>query len=445
MEKYKFYIMLLMMVWVTISCRRDDRYTVEVPVSNIVLVAPHEQVLIDLNDMAVDAYAFQWNKSENEAYSLVLSKDEMLTDPVYFDAGSNNSISIPTESLDVVASDFGFGNGAVGTVYWAVKPKNHIGIASKEVRSIQVKRLISRLLAPENQTNIKLNSEQPSSTVSFVWDTEGEDGANTYSVLFSDNKEMTGETVSIDVGAVNSAGITHGQLQDVFIQYANHPFKVKRIFWNVKRNQDNVMLARSGAAVDIDPMLIFRDVRGDEVITYKVAKIVYSDGRQQYWLAENLRATKYADGTDIETANVMFAPSGTFTPEQIKAFGGYYRANPTMFNKLPSTGWRIPTIDEYRTLYEAADIQEGTYNVLRSPVFYNYEPTKSDPKVNKWNLGLVTAGQQQGEDKVVTNTTFCYMMATGIGEDTHRAAMLDHFAIWEVWSVGTNVRLIYND
>ena len=70
MEKYKFYIMLLMMVWVTISCRRDDRYTVEVPVSNIVLVAPHEQVLIDLNDMAVDAYAFQWNKSENEARNL---------------------------------------------------------------------------------------------------------------------------------------------------------------------------------------------------------------------------------------------------------------------------------------------------------------------------------------------------------------------------------------
>src|SRR5690606_19371229 len=125
--------------------------------------------------------------------------------------------------------------------------------------------------------------------------------------------------------------------QDVFIQYANHPFKVKRIFWNVKRNQDNVMLARSGAAVDIDPMLIFKDVRGGEVITYKVAKIAYSDGRQQYWLAENLRATKYADGKDIDTANVMFVPSSKFTAEQIKAFGGCYRGNPTMFNKLPSS------------------------------------------------------------------------------------------------------------
>ncbi|MDL2213207.1 hypothetical protein LJC29_04500, partial [Bacteroides sp. OttesenSCG-928-N06] len=101
------------------------------------------------------------------------------------------------------------------------------------------------------------------------------------------------------------------------------------------------------------------------------------------------------------------------------------------------------TIAECRNLYAEANAQEGTLNVLRNPQFYEYEPTKTDPKANKWKLGLVTAGQQQSEDKVITNTTYCYLMATGIGEENHRAAMMDTGAIWEVWATGANVRLIY--
>ena len=50
-------------------------------------------------------------------------------------------------------------------------------------------------------------------------------------------------------------------------------------------------------------MLIFTDIRGDEKITYRVAKVKYSTGEEVVWLAENLRTTKYPDGTDISLAN----------------------------------------------------------------------------------------------------------------------------------------------
>lgn len=445
MKDLKFYMIIMVLIWVSTSCRQNDNYSVEVPISSINLVVPVQDALLDLNDMGVNAYTFRWAESAQASYRLVFSKSNMLTDPIYVEAGNVKELSLLTESLDEIAADFGFGNGAQGTLYWSAKANDNLGVAAKEIRTIQVKRFVSKLLTPENQKMIKLNGDSPTAVTSFAWDTQGEATTQGYSLVFADNKEMKGETVIVPVGALSSAAISHSQLQDIFMKFASHPFKTKRVFWNVKRDQENTMLTRSGISVDIDPMMIYKDVRGDEVITYKVAKIVYSDGKQQYWLAENLRTKKYNDGSNIENENIMFASVNTFSPAEVTAFGGYYRPNSSMFNKLPAKGWRIPTIGEYRTLYEAADLQEGTYNVLRSPLYYNYSATKADPKVNKWLLGLVTSGQQQGEVKVVTNTNFCYMMAKGIGEDNHRAAMLDHFAIWEVWAVGATVRLIYND
>ncbi len=430
---------------ILLSCQDDDSYNVEVPVSDITLISPEPETEIDLNEMAVDEYTFSWNETAEGGTTLVLSGNDMLLEPVYFKAGESKSYTVKAEELDKITSEFGIDNGKTGIVYWAAKPTNHTGIAAKEIRTLHIKRLISRLLLPENQKLISLDSERPELPVNFTWDTEGEEPAAEYSIVFSDNSEMSGEVMTYPVGAGKSAGLSQNQLQDVFIKYSNHPFKSLRIYWNIKKDKNGEYLSRSSSSVEIDPMMIFKDIRGNEVITYKVAKISYRDGKIQYWLAENLRTEKYPDGSNIEEANYMFAPSHLYTEEQIQAFGGYYRPNPEMFRKLPSPGWRIPTIAECRELYEEAMAREDTYNVLRDPVFYNYESTQSDPKANKWKLGLVTAGQQQGEDKSITNTTFCYIMATGIEEDIHRAAMLDHFAIWEVWSVGASVRLIYDN
>ena len=56
-------------------------------------------------------------------------------------------------------------------------------------------------------------------------------------------------------------------------------------------------------STEYDRMMRFIDVRGDEKITYRVVRIFYSDKTSLVWLADNLRATKYADGTDIEANN----------------------------------------------------------------------------------------------------------------------------------------------
>lgn len=440
MNRYFAYIMIAALL---ASCVDDDSYKVEVPVANITLASPEEGGEFDLNNMDIDEYTFAWNETNDGGTTLIISANEYLLNPVTFDTGNAKTKAISVETLDQIASSTGAIGGGTGTIYWGVKPTKDQTIAAREIRSVQVRRLISRLLIPEDQKALALDSDRPELPISFAWDPEGQDASTEYAIVFASKSDMSGQQVSIAVGAAKSAGITQSQLQDVFLQYSNHPFKGIRIYWNVQKKGTGDYLSRTSSAIDIDPMMIYRDVRGSEDITYKVAKIAFRDGTVQYWLAENLRATKYPDGTDIEAANVMFAPEGKFTDEQIQAYGGYYRPNPTMFSKLPPAGWRVPTIAECRNLYAEANAQEGTLNVLRNPQFYEYEPTKTDPKANKWKLGLVTAGQQQSEDKVITNTTYCYLMATGIGEENHRAAMMDTGAIWEVWATGANVRLIY--
>ena len=70
-------------------------------------------------------------------------------------------------------------------------------------------------------------------------------------------------------------------------------------------------------------MMRFIDVRGDEKITYRVARISYSDGTSLVWLADNLRTTKYPDGTDIESNNYKNTPE-SFGEGRVKAYGVHY-------------------------------------------------------------------------------------------------------------------------
>lgn len=438
-------LILLSTCCLLLSCTGDYTYEVAVPTTDIAPISPRQNAVLDLNDRSADTYTFTWHKTDVTGYTLVLSGNDVLTPCVYIPADDADSCSVDAEQLDRIASEAGVVSGRSGTLYWAVKPSDHLTLAAPEIRPLNVKRLISRLLVPENAAAITLDGERPELPVNFSWDTEGEEPGTGYSLVFSSNSEMTGETVAYPVGAVRSAGITQNQLQETCMKYASHPFETLRLYWNVRKTNGGEYLSRTASSVQVDPMRIFKDTRGDEEITYRVAKIVYTDGRVQYWLADNLRTRKYRDGTDIAPADLMFAPASAFSEAQIEAFGGYYRPNPSMFERLPAAGWRIPTIAEFRDLYAEAQAQEGTYNVLRDPVFYDYEPTRTDPLADKWKLSLVTGGQQQGEEKTITNTTYCYLMATGIGEDIHRAAMLDHGAIWEVWSVGSNVRLIYDN
>ena len=84
-------------------------------------------------------------------------------------------------------------------------------------------------------------------------------------------------------------------------------------------------VSRSSGVLNMTEMMRFIDVRGDEKITYRVVRIFYSDKTSLVWLADNLRATKYADGTDIEANNFKKTPA-SLGEGRVKAYGVHYRS-----------------------------------------------------------------------------------------------------------------------
>jgi uncharacterized protein (TIGR02145 family) len=291
---------------------------------------------------------------------------------------------------------------------------------------------------------MELDWTRPDQKVSFTWDTQDLDPATEYSIVFSSRSDMSSGAVAFPAGATNTWQLTHDQLQQTALGYASHPFKPVTAYWNIKDNASGDFLSRTSRTLTLTPMMRFTDVRGDETITYPVVKISYQDGSEQYWLAENLRATKYPDGTAIGS-DVMFASGGSLTPEQIHIFGGYYTPNPDMMSRLPSEDWKIPTWEECQKLYAAANSAYSPNGVvcLFDPVYFNDSWAKSLAHIGAWGLNLVSSGQEQNWSGVVTNTSYCYLMANGIGENTNRGAMFALDGLWEPWNTKVPVRMLY--
>lgn len=128
----------------------------------------------------------------------------------------------------------------------------------------------------------------------------------------------------------------------------------------------------------VEPDLLI-DKRGNEEVTYKIVKI-----GTQYWLAENLRATKWVDGTAIPmykstqtaewNANTtgayhVFADDNDYIGIYGLLYNGYCIANAEM---LAPEGWEVASMDQWTAL--------RSYG---GPVANNF---KSDTEYS-WNLG----------------------------------------------------------
>jgi uncharacterized protein (TIGR02145 family) len=104
------------------------------------------------------------------------------------------------------------------------------------------------------------------------------------------------------------------------------------------------------------------DVRGTETITYKITKVA-----TQYWMAENLRATRYVDGTEIPLYTSTQATAwGNLTSgarhlyndnnDLLATYGYLYNGYVLSATQgIAPKGWRLPTNTEYTTLYTATN------------------------------------------------------------------------------------------
>jgi uncharacterized protein (TIGR02145 family) len=100
------------------------------------------------------------------------------------------------------------------------------------------------------------------------------------------------------------------------------------------------------------PLILVTDIEGN---TYKTVKI-----DTQVWMAENLRTTRYNDGTEIPLVTNTEAWGNLTTPgycwynnDEVAykdPYGALYNGHTVSTGKLCPTGWHVPTQEEWQRL-----------------------------------------------------------------------------------------------
>lgn len=421
-----------------VSCK-EDKYNLIIPMSNIYLSAPQDGTLIDLNDLSADEYSFSWDRPLEKGAKLILDVTKDFTNPVEIDGGKTASCSLAALAADQYFSQLGVKAGQEAVLYWTIKEVGNTSAAASDVRTIRVKRMSTKLLQPEDLTQIVLVENNPDATVQFEWNTEGQSDAESYSVCLSLDPEMKQTVAEQNVGNVNGkSALTYETLQSLLDQLPIKRWSANTVYWNVKTNSGQ-LISRSSGNLNMTEMMRFVDVRGEEKITYRVTRIKFSDGTSQIWLADNLRSTKYPDGTDIESGNFMKTPA-SFGEGKVKAYGVHYHYD--IRNKIAPTGWHLPTMQEYKNLFVEAGTADGQWNVLKDPEYY--ESVKGKEHLDEWGLNLCASGQWVGESINNHSGQYCYLLVSDNNE--HGCMLHDNGAtLWWPWTTGAPARFIYDE
>ena len=387
--KYLTYICFALLVASMAGCT-EDKYEISIPETGITLAMPMESDTLDLNEEALSRCAFTCNTIAQGGNTLVLSSSPLLKDvapiqTVTVDMGESNSIEIDVLDIDMYFGSLGVGGGRAGTIYWTVKPTKQLTAAATEIRALNVKRVKSQLIAPDDQEAFVLNYATSEATIAFSWNAAN---GNSYDICFSTDSKMAKDVVKIDGGTDGHCYLTHMQLQDMLEQLPINKYSQSNIYWNVARKTDGNFVSRSSNIVKFNDMMIFTDRRGDEVNIYPVTRITFADGTQQIWTAENLRATRFPDGTPMSPdTDYRNAPTDVDEATQ-RAYGKYYPLKGR--ERIVPEGWRLPTYEECKNLVIDSRLTLGTADVLKHPQYWAWSPSDY---ANLWGLGLVSSGR----------------------------------------------------
>lgn len=382
-------------------CGCTDNYRVRVDETNIALQAPAAGAVFDLNDLG-DDYRFGWDPDGGE-YALVLSKSPYLLNPYVIEAGSTGSYTADYQALDQQLALFGLKAGESAQLYWSVKPAENLAIASSEIRPLAVRRLVSKLEAPEDRFRLALSYDEPDTPCEFAWDAEGLSETESCELIFSSGPQFeAAKTAVFDANGSRKATLTHEQLQTLIGKLALDPFNLNTVYWNVRIKSDGTWVSLAPATLLLDGMPIYTDPRDGEV--YRVVKLIYSDGEEVVWFADNYRGSRFTDSSDLGPDDVRWpsaeelrdAQNGNPVPEDRIAeyqhvYGGHYRFD--IRNDIAPEGWHLATNEEFVKLFNEAALADGGVVVLKDPVFYSGGITSTDTHVNAWKMNMTAAGR----------------------------------------------------
>ncbi|NDV46588.1 hypothetical protein D0T49_05965 [Paludibacter sp. 221] len=250
---------------------------------------------------------------------------------------------------------------------------------------------------PDDLEEFDLLYDNQQKQLEFEWDNEDE-GVE-YSILFSLDDEMNNPK-TISVGTELTKKLTHAELDAILGELGVKEYNRGDLYWKIQGKKEGAV-----ANSEVRSMKLFRfykpfvDPRDNE--TYRVCRVVDPlTGNYAVWLADNLRATKYSDGTPVEGYK-FYTPQEGEDDSWIKTFGAYYTWTAVMkgtkgaeegekIQGIAPEGWHIPTSAEWVFLINACDEGDGPGTALKDKTLW--DPTATNIGTNSIGFNMAATG-----------------------------------------------------
>lgn len=275
------------------------------------------------------------------------------------------------------------------------------------------------VLLPDDLEEIELNYEQQDKKLKFEWET-GE--SLSYELLLSLSEDLT-SPVTKSLDASGKDALTHADLDAVLGGLGVKAYHAAEVFWAIRATGENgATMSETRSMKLLRFMAPFKDPRDGEV--YRVTRIVDAvTGLAYVWLADNLRAKKYTDGTEIPADDIRFSEpaedANDYHKEWCRLRGAYYSWNATVRETAKASagetvqgiapdGWHIPTREEWIFLINNQPDNTNPAASMRSKEYWDAAMTVECNNACGFNvvstgyIWTITAGHEIIESKINT-------------------------------------------
>ncbi len=377
------------------------------PEAVILKIPATESTLLLASETAADNVLFEWKcDTTGVNYTLHLFDTELnISHDV--DCGTRQSYSITQSELDqLLEQKFEMVAGQKKRIYWKVIVDDPLRAVSEETNLITIRRFLPVIAAdpiilvsaPADNTAYTLSYEQASTQLTeMAWNCTAKNV--TYAIEYSLFPGMTqSKTKALD-GNKNYT-FTHALFDDI-LSDLGADYQTKKIYWRITSTVSVLTEPSEIRSLTLTGMLKpFIDRRDAiKLETYKVVKV-----GNAVWLAENLRATKYADGASFTTVDL---PSKTYTGAAVsdpQVIGQYYtwptavrqisvcnESETTQVQGVCPSGWHVSNMKDWKNMIAALSVDPNPASPALKAKHTQYWQTQGDI-TNSSGLSFVPGG-----------------------------------------------------
>ena len=398
--------------------------------------AADAELLLDA-EKADEAVKFAWAcDTTGITYTLRLH-DAEFDKSATFNTGETAFHEISQGDLDLLLEQtFGMVASQKKKFTWSVTPSDaEFAAADETERTVYIRRFeavtaadpITLTDGPADGADYALDYAHKDETLTTAAWTCNARGV-TYALEYSLNPDMSASRTR-PLTAEKSAALTHSLLDDLLSDLGG-AYLTRTVYWRVTSTVSIKTVPSETRSLRLTGMLRpytdLRDPASPE--TYAVVKI-----GEDIWMAENLRAMSYSDGTAFTTVDAIYGnpAAKTFTNDLIgdaKVRGVYYSwptalrtydeataAEDTRMQGVCPEGWHVSTMQEWKAVqaatdYSAARVKSAQYwtgstgtndtglNIVPAGKFWHGNvgaPDNADDKASFWTTTKTDATTAQ--------------------------------------------------